>query len=119
MFISPHYWHLPQDLGKRYGLAAADTLHVASAISQQVQEFVTAELPGIPLFRVEELEVRSLQSFELALDRFQATVGYSKTPLKIRDGAHSYGARSFHPAMHLYAKSEMARLVRYCTQVAT
>ncbi len=51
------------ELGKRYGLAAADALHIAAAIRQGVQEFITSELPGKPLFRVQELNVRSLQSF--------------------------------------------------------
>lgn len=51
------------DFGKRYGLAAADALHVAAAIRQNVEEFITSELPGKPLFRVKELTVRSLQSF--------------------------------------------------------
>jgi predicted nucleic acid-binding protein len=51
------------DLAKRYGLAAADALHIAAAIRQGVEEFITSELPGKPPFRVKELAVKSLQSF--------------------------------------------------------
>lgn len=51
------------ELAKRYGLTAADALHIAAAIRQKVDEFITSELPGKPLFRVKELAVRSLQSF--------------------------------------------------------
>ena len=51
------------DLAKRYGLAAADALHIAAALRQNVQEFITSEMPGKPLFRVKELTVRCLQSF--------------------------------------------------------
>ena len=54
------------ELGKRYGLAAADALHIAAAIRQKVEEFITSESPGKPLFRVKELAVRSLQSFASA-----------------------------------------------------
>jgi predicted nucleic acid-binding protein len=51
------------ELGRRYGLAAADAINIASAIRQNVKQFITSELPGKPMFRVKELEVRSLQSF--------------------------------------------------------
>jgi predicted nucleic acid-binding protein len=47
-------------LAKRYGLAAVDALHIAAAIRQGVDEFITSELPGKPLFRVKELTVQSL-----------------------------------------------------------
>lgn len=50
------------DLAKRYGLAAVDALHVAAAIRQGVEEFITSESPGKPLFRVREVTVTSLQS---------------------------------------------------------
>jgi predicted nucleic acid-binding protein len=49
-------------LAKRYGLAAVDALHVAAAIRQDVEEFITSELPGKPLFRVKELTVISLEN---------------------------------------------------------
>jgi predicted nucleic acid-binding protein len=48
------------DLASRYGLAAMDALHVAAAIRHDVEEFITTELPGKPLFRVKELRVVSL-----------------------------------------------------------
>ena len=50
------------DVAKRYGLAAADAINVAGAIRLGVQEFITAELPGKPLFRVKEIKVTSLQT---------------------------------------------------------
>jgi predicted nucleic acid-binding protein len=53
------------DLAKRYGLAAVDALHVAAAIRQGVEEFITSELPGKPLFRVKELTVTSLSSLAI------------------------------------------------------
>lgn len=49
-------------LAKKYGLAAMDALHLASAIRQGAEEFITSELPGKPMFRVKELKVISLHS---------------------------------------------------------
>ena len=49
-------------LAKKYGLAAMDALHLASAIRQGADEFITGELPGKPMFRVKELKVISLHS---------------------------------------------------------
>jgi len=49
-------------LAKKYGLAAMDALHLASAIRQGADEFITSELPGKPMFRVKELKVISLHS---------------------------------------------------------
>ncbi len=49
-------------LAKKYGLAAMDALHLASAIRQGAEEFITSELPGKPMFRVKELKVVSLHS---------------------------------------------------------
>jgi len=49
-------------LAKQYGLAAMDALHLASAIRQGADEFITSELPGKPMFRVKELKVISLHS---------------------------------------------------------
>jgi predicted nucleic acid-binding protein len=49
-------------LAKKYGLAAMDALHLASAIRQGADEFITSELPGKPIFRVKELKVISLNS---------------------------------------------------------
>lgn len=53
------------DLAKKYGLPTVDALHVAAAIRQSVDELVTSELPGKPLFRVKELTVTSLQSLNV------------------------------------------------------
>ena len=49
-------------LAKKYGLAAMDALHLASAIRQGADEFITSELPGKPMFRVRELKVISLHT---------------------------------------------------------
>jgi predicted nucleic acid-binding protein len=49
-------------LAKQYGLAAVDALHIAAAIRQGVEEFITTESPGKPLFRVKDLTVTSLQN---------------------------------------------------------
>ena len=52
------------NLAKKYGLAAVDAIHVAAAIREGVEEFITSELPGKPLFRVTELKVITLQSLK-------------------------------------------------------
>ncbi len=49
-------------LARKYGLAAGDALNLAAAIRQGVEEFVTSELPGKPLFRVTEVTVTSIYS---------------------------------------------------------
>ena len=49
-------------IGKKYGLAAADALNVAAAIRQGVQEFITVELPGKPMFRVPGMLFTSIHS---------------------------------------------------------
>jgi predicted nucleic acid-binding protein len=48
-----------QQAGK-LGLSALDALHVAAAISAEVDEFVTTERPGKPLHRVKDFEVTSV-----------------------------------------------------------
>lgn len=48
------------DFARRYGLSAADALHVAAAIRAGAEELVTAEKPTKPLFRVIELRVVSI-----------------------------------------------------------
>jgi predicted nucleic acid-binding protein len=45
---------------QRAGLAAMDALHVAAAKAGEAAEFITVERPGKPLFRVDELTVRTL-----------------------------------------------------------
>lgn len=47
-------------LAKKFGLAALDALHLASAIRQGADEFITSELPGKPMFRVPGITVVSL-----------------------------------------------------------
>ena len=49
-------------LAKKSGLAAMDALHLASAIRQGADEFITSELPGKPMFRVAGIKVVSLCS---------------------------------------------------------
>ena len=60
--LSAELGHEAFDLAKRYGLSAADALHIAAAIRLGAEQFITSELPGKPLFRVKELAVVSLQS---------------------------------------------------------
>ena len=50
-------------LAKKHGLAAMDALHLASAIRQGADEFITSELPGKPMFRVAGIKVISLHAF--------------------------------------------------------
>jgi hypothetical protein len=49
-------------LAKKFGLAAMDALHLASAIRQGADEFITSESPGKPVFRVAGIKVVSLHS---------------------------------------------------------
>jgi predicted nucleic acid-binding protein len=49
-------------LARRYGIAAVDALHVAAAIRQGAEEFITTEKPGKPIFRVKEISVISLHA---------------------------------------------------------
>ncbi|MGH7976076.1 MAG: type II toxin-antitoxin system VapC family toxin [Limisphaerales bacterium] len=49
-----------QKLAERHGLAALDALHIAAAIRQGANEFITSELPGKPIFRVAGIKVVSL-----------------------------------------------------------
>jgi predicted nucleic acid-binding protein len=51
-----------QRLAEKYGLAAADALHIAAALRLGVTEFYTSEKPGKPMFRVKELKIISLHS---------------------------------------------------------
>ena len=47
-------------LATKYGLAAMDAVHLASAIRQEASEFITSELPGKPMFRVQGIKITSL-----------------------------------------------------------
>jgi predicted nucleic acid-binding protein len=48
-------------LAERHGIAAMDAIHIATAISAGVDEFVSGEKPDKPMFRVTEIPVRSLR----------------------------------------------------------
>ena len=50
------------ELARQYGLAAVDALHVAAAIRQGANEFITAEKPGKPMFRVRGIAVKSIHT---------------------------------------------------------
>ena len=52
-------------LAERYGLAAADALHIAAALRLGAGEFYTSERPGKPMFRVKELKVISLHTLQV------------------------------------------------------
>lgn len=49
------------DLAEKYGVAAMDAIHAATALDAGVDEFVTAEKPTKPLFRVAELHMLSIR----------------------------------------------------------
>jgi len=49
-------------LARQHGLAAMDALHLAAAIRQGADEFVTAEKPGKPMFRVRGIAVKSIHA---------------------------------------------------------
>ena len=50
------------ELASQYGVAAMDALHLAAAIRQGAQEFITTEKPGKPMFRVRGITVRSIHT---------------------------------------------------------
>ena len=50
------------ELARQYGLAAVDALHLAAAIRQGANEFITAEKPGKPMFRVRDIAVKSIHT---------------------------------------------------------
>jgi predicted nucleic acid-binding protein len=47
-------------LARQYGLSAVDALHLAAAVRQGAGEFITAEKPGKPMFRVRGIAVKSI-----------------------------------------------------------
>ncbi len=53
-------------LAKKHGLAAMDALHLASAIRQGADEFITTELPSKPMFRAAGIKIISLTTFPLS-----------------------------------------------------
>ncbi|MEM6352808.1 MAG: hypothetical protein AAF766_18795 [Cyanobacteria bacterium P01_D01_bin.14] len=46
----------------KYGLAAMDALHIASAVPVGAEAFITTESPTKPMFRVQEITVRPLMA---------------------------------------------------------
>jgi predicted nucleic acid-binding protein len=51
-----------EELARQYGLSAVDALHLAAAIRQGAGEFITAEKPGKPMFRVRGIAVKSIHT---------------------------------------------------------
>jgi predicted nucleic acid-binding protein len=49
-------------IAQQNGIAAMDAIHLAHALDGKADEFVTAEKPGKPLFRVRELAVQSIRA---------------------------------------------------------
>ena len=53
-----------EDLAQQYGIAAMDAVHLAIAIMSNVDEFISAEKPQKPMFRVSEIVVQSIRGNE-------------------------------------------------------
>jgi predicted nucleic acid-binding protein len=51
-----------EEIARQYGVAAVDALHLAAAIRQGAEEFITAEKPGKPMFRVRGISVKSIHT---------------------------------------------------------
>ena len=64
-FLSAELGSSADELARRHGIAAVEALHLAAAISQGAEEFVTAEKPGKPLFRVSDIKVISIHTLTL------------------------------------------------------
>jgi len=54
---------LAQDLARQHGIAAMDAIHAGFAITHGVDDLVTTERPEKPLFRIKQLQIRSLRSW--------------------------------------------------------
>ena len=54
-----------EELAKKYGIAAMDAVHLAIAIESDVDEFISAEKPQKPMFRVLEILVQSIRENEV------------------------------------------------------
>jgi predicted nucleic acid-binding protein len=48
-------------IAERHGVAAMDAIHVAHALAAGVDEFVSAEKPSKPMFRVQTIAMRSIR----------------------------------------------------------
>ena len=49
------------ELAKQYGIAALDAIHVAFALACAADELISAEKPSKPMFRVQDILVRSIR----------------------------------------------------------
>ncbi len=58
---STESFYKAEDLAQKYGIAAMDAVHLAIAIMANVDEFVSAEKPQKPMFRVSEIVVQSIR----------------------------------------------------------
>jgi len=50
-----------QSIAESHGIAAMDAIHVAHAIAAGVDEFISAEKPTKPMFRVQSIPMRSIR----------------------------------------------------------
>jgi predicted nucleic acid-binding protein len=50
-----------QSIAESHGIAAMDAIHVAHAIVAGVDEFISAEKPTKPMFRVQSIPMRSIR----------------------------------------------------------
>jgi predicted nucleic acid-binding protein len=53
--------HQAQSIAESYGVAAMDAIHVAHAVAAKVDEFVSAERPTKPMFRVPIIPISSIR----------------------------------------------------------
>ena len=60
--LSRELGEVAEELARRHGIAAVDALHLAAAIRQGADEFITAEKPGKPMFRVRGIAVKSIHT---------------------------------------------------------
>ena len=58
-------------IAEQHGIAAMDAIHIAHALYGGASEFVTAEKPGKPIFRVKEIVVKSIRTAGGTLMDFQ------------------------------------------------
>ena len=63
--LSRELGELAQVIARSNGIAAMDALHLAAAIRQGAEEFITSEKPGKPIFRAKGIRVKSIHSLSL------------------------------------------------------
>jgi predicted nucleic acid-binding protein len=51
-----------QSIAENHGIAAMDAIHVAHAVAAGVDEFISAEKPTKPMFRVQTIAMRSIRN---------------------------------------------------------